>query len=268
MLLQNKARNGHPVLPLSANAKIALIGPMADTRDMQGAWGGGKEADTIAVRAGLEEWASAHGGSVVYARGTDIASSSDAGFAVAEAAAREADIVVLALGASSGFSGEAASRAHLALPGNQQQLLDRIASLGKPVVLLLFSGRPLVLTPAVKEVDSILEVWFPATEAGQAIARVLYGKVSPGGKLPVSFPETEGQEPLYYNQLPTGRYRFSIMPGISRLSRACTTSCTTYGSAATLSLQAMLHFGWFDDTTELVSPFTPSGRRLRPAPYP
>ena len=205
VLLQNKSANGIPALPLRANAKIALIGPMADTRDLQGAWGGGKQADTISVRAGLEEWAAAHDGAVIYARGTDVATSSDAGFAAAEEAARQADIVVLALGESSGLSGEAASRAHIDLPGNQQPLVDRLALLGKPIIMLLFSGRPLVLTPLIDKVDAILAVWFPGTEAGHAIARVLYGEVSPSGKLPMSFPQTEGQEPLYYNQLPTGR---------------------------------------------------------------
>ncbi len=103
------------------------------------------------------------------------------------------------------MSGEAEARAHIDLPGNQQQLIDRISALGKPVVMLLFSGRPLVLTPVVDKVDALLEVWFPATEAGHAIADVLYGQVAPSGKLPMSFPQTEGQEPLYYNQLPTGR---------------------------------------------------------------
>ncbi len=171
VLLQNKAANGSPVLPLRANTKIALIGPMADTTDLQGAWGNSRREDTISVRAGLEEWASAHNGSVIYARGTNVASASDAGFATAEDAARQADVVVLALGESSGLSGEAAARAHIDLPGNQQQLIDRISSLGKPVVLVLFSGRPLVLTPVIGKVDSILEVWFPATEAGHAIAR-------------------------------------------------------------------------------------------------
>ena len=205
VLLQNKAANGSPVLPLRADAKVALIGPMADTLDIQGAWGGGRQADTISVRAGLEEWASAHGGSVVYVRGTDVGSTSDAGFTAAEERARQADIVVLALGESSRLSGEAASRAHIDLPGNQQQLIDRISSLGKPVVVLLFSGRPLVLTQMAPKVDAILEVWFPGTEAGHAIARILYGEVSPSGRLPMSFPQTEGQEPLYYNQLPTGR---------------------------------------------------------------
>jgi beta-glucosidase len=142
------------------------------------------------VRAGLEEWASAHGGSVVYVRGTDVGSASDEGFTAAEERARQADIVVLALGESSGLSGEAASRAHIDLPGNQQQLIDRISSLGKPVVVLLFSGRPLVLTPVAPKVDAILEVWFPGTEAGHAIARILYGEVSPCGRLPMSFPQT------------------------------------------------------------------------------
>ncbi len=208
VLLQNKPVNGSPALPLRANAKIALIGPMADTRDVQGAWGGGRGEDSITVRAGLEEWAAAHSGSVVYVRGTggnDVDSTSDRGFAAAEEAARQADVVVLVLGESSGFSGEAASRAHIDLPGNQQQLIERIASLGKPVVTVLFSGRPLVLTPVVNKVDALLEIWFPGTEAGHAVARVLYGEVSPSGKLPMSFPQTEGQEPLYYNQLPTGR---------------------------------------------------------------
>jgi beta-glucosidase len=201
VLLQNKATtDGIPVLPMRANAKIALIGPMADTRDLQGAWGNSRKEDTISVRAGLEEWASAHGGSVVYARGTEVASTSEAGFAAAEDAARQADVVVLVLGESSGLSGEAESRAHIDLPGNQQQLIDHISSLGKPVVMVLFSGRPLVLTPVVNKVDALLEVWFPATEAGHAIANVLYGEVSPSGKLPMSFPQTEGQEPLYYNQ--------------------------------------------------------------------
>jgi beta-glucosidase len=224
VLLQNKATtNGNPVLPLRADAKIALIGPLADTRDLQGAWGNSRKEDTISVRAGLEEWASAHGGSVVYAKGTDVASTSEAGFAAAEDAARQADIVILALGESSGLSGEAESRAHIDLPGNQQQLIDRISALGKPVVLVLFSGRPLVLTPVVDKVDAILEVWFPATEAGHAIANVLYGEISPSGKLPMSFPQTEGQEPLYYNQLPTGRPArdadLNVPPGPRWLSR-------------------------------------------------
>jgi beta-glucosidase len=207
VLLQNNAGAHGPLLPLSAGARVALIGPLADNPDeMQGAWGGAhKASDVITLKAAFEERAAANGGAVIYAEGTKILSGSDAGFAEAEAAARQADLVVMALGESSSMSGEAGSRAHLDLPGNQEELLERIAGLGKPVVLLVFSGRPLVLTWAAQHLPSILEVWYPGTEAGHAIARVLYGDVSPSGKLPMSFPRTEGQEPLYYNQLPTGR---------------------------------------------------------------
>jgi beta-glucosidase len=207
VLLKNGAGAQGPVLPLLGSARIALIGPLADnSNEMRGADGGAyKASDTVTLKAALEERARTQGGSVVYAQGTSILSESDAGFAAAEQAARQADIVMMALGESSSMSGEAGSRAHLDLPGNQQALLERVVGVGKPVVLLIFSGRPLVLTWAAQHVPSILEVWFPGTEAGHAIARILYGDVAPSGKLPMSFPQTEGQEPLYYNQLPTGR---------------------------------------------------------------
>jgi beta-glucosidase len=207
VLLQNKSGEHGPLLPLAAGLKVALIGPLADNaNEMQGAWGGAHKAtDVITLKAALEERAAATGGAVMYARGTEILSDSDAGFPAAEAAAQGADVVVMALGESSSMSGEAGARAHLDLPGNQQALLERIVALGKPVVLLVFSGRPLVLTWAAQHVPSILAVWFPGTEAGHALTRILYGDAVPSGKLPMSFPQTVGQEPLYYNQLPTGR---------------------------------------------------------------
>jgi beta-glucosidase len=207
VLLQNNPVGTAPALPLPSGARIALIGPLADNaNEMQGAWGGAhKASDVITLKTALEERATSTGGALFYAPGTEILTDSTAGFAAAEAAARKADVVIMAMGESSAMSGEAGSRAHLDLPGNQQALLERIASLGKPVVLVVFSGRPLVLTWAAHHVQSILEAWYPGTEAGNALARVLYGDVSPSGKLPMSFPQTEGQEPLYYNQLPTGR---------------------------------------------------------------
>ena len=203
VLLENKSNT----LPLAPNAKIALIGPLADNpNEMQGSWAAGRRTtDVITLKSALEERTTTQGGSVTYAQGTEILSTSDSGFAAAEAAARQSDVVILALGESSSMSGEAGSRAHLDLPGNQQTLLDRIAALNKPTILIIFSGRPLVLTRATTEAQSILEAWFPGTEAGHALTRVLYGDVSPSGKLPMSFPFTEGQEPLYYNQFPTGR---------------------------------------------------------------
>jgi beta-glucosidase len=209
VLLQNDAVGGSaPLLPLSPDRKkIALIGPLADdTAEMVGAWGGaGHDRDTITVRQALEGRAKQTGGELVYEKGTEIEDNSRAGFPAAIKAAKSADAVILALGESGDMSGEAGSRAYLDLPGNQQQLLEDVVATGKPVVLLVFSGRPLVLDWAQKHVPAIMEAWFPGTEAGHAIADVLYGDVSPSGKLPMSFPRAVGQEPLYYNQFPTGR---------------------------------------------------------------
>lgn len=209
VLLQNKPDNGaEPVLPLSDHAhRIALIGPLADdTQEMIGSWGDGHRVPgVITVKDALEAREKQLGGAVLYARGTDIDTTSQDGFAAAVSAARQAEVVVMALGESSAMSGEAGSRAFLDLPGNQEQLLEAVASVGRPVVLLVFSGRPLVLDWAAEHVEAILEAWFPGTEAGSAIANILYGDVTPSGKLPMSFPRAVGQEPLYYNQFPTGR---------------------------------------------------------------
>ncbi len=207
VLLENKSVSNAPLLPLRPSAKIALIGPLADDPgDMVGSSSGvHRDSEVVTVRAALEARAAAAGGSILYAPGAQILSNSDAGFAAAEQAARQCDVVVLALGESASMSGEAGSRAELDLPGNQLELLQRVAAVGKPVVLLVFSGRPLVLTSAAKQVQAIFEAWFPGIEAGDAIANVLYGDVAPSGKLPMSFPATVGQEPLYYNQFPTGR---------------------------------------------------------------
>lgn len=207
VLLKNDSVNQRSILPLAANAKIALIGPLADDRvDVLGSSSGAhRNLDTVTVRSALEARAATGGGSVIYAQGTEILTDSQAGFAAAEAAACQADVVVMALGESAAMSGEGGSRAHLDLPGNQQQLLERIVAVGKPVVLLVFSGRPLVLNWAAQHVAGILEAWFPGTETGTAISEVLHGDVAPSGKLPMSFPYTVGQEPLYYNQFPTGR---------------------------------------------------------------
>jgi beta-glucosidase len=209
VLLQNKpAANGAPVLPLAKNGKtIALIGPLADDgAEMVGAWnGGGRQKDVVTLKSALEARAQAGGGTLIYAKGTGIEGSSQSGFAEALQAASRADVVVLALGESGAMSGEAGSRSRLDLPGNQQQLLEAVAATGKPAVLLVFSGRPLVLDWAAAHLPALIEAWFPGTEAGPAIANVLFGDVAPSGKLPISFPRDVGQEPLYYAQLPTGR---------------------------------------------------------------
>ena len=130
---------------------------------------------------------------------------SEAGFDAAVAAASAADQVVLALGESRGQSGEAASRSEIDLPGRQEELIRRIKATGKPFVVVLFNGRPLTLEGVVDDAPAILEAWFPGVEAGNAVADVVFGKVNPGGKLPVSFPRRVGQVPIYYNHEPTGR---------------------------------------------------------------
>jgi beta-glucosidase len=112
---------------------------------------------------------------------------------------------VLALGESRGMSGEAASRSDIDLPGRQQELIDAIKATGKPFTVVLFNGRPLTLSKVDAASPAILEAWFPGVEAGNAVADVLFGKVNPGGKLPVSFPRVLGQVPIYYNHEPTGR---------------------------------------------------------------
>lgn len=207
VLLQNKSISNTPLLPLKPGTKIALIGPLADSpREMVGSSSGvHRDSEVVTVRAALDAHASATGGSVLYAQGTQILSDSDAGFEAAEQIARQSDVIVLALGESASMSGEAGSRAKLDLPGNQQELLESLAATGKPIVLLVFSGRPLVLTAAATHAQAILEAWFPGIEAGNAIVRLLFGDDAPSGKLPMSFPATVGQEPLYYNQFPTGR---------------------------------------------------------------
>ena len=202
-------RNEGKLLPLEPNGKrVALIGPLADdAQQMLGSWSAkGDVKDVVTLRTALTKQVEASQGHVIYAKGTDILTTSDRGFSDAVVAARQSDVVVLALGEDAGLmTGEAGSRAHLDLPGNQQQLLEALVATGKPVVLLVFSGRPLVLNWAAQHVPAIMEVWFPGIEGGPAIADVLLGSSVPSGRLTVSFPRAVGQEPLYYNHFNTGR---------------------------------------------------------------
>jgi beta-glucosidase len=202
-------KNDGGVLPLSLQGKtLALIGPMADDpQQMLGTWAAkGNPKDVVTLRVALASRVEAAQGHVIYAKGTEILTTSDKGFSDAVGAAQKSDIVVLALGEDASImTGEASSRAHLDLPGNQQQLLEAIAATGKPIVLLVFSGRPLVLNWAAQHVPAILEAWFPGIQAGPALANVLLGVSSPSGRLTTSFPRAVGQEPLYYNHFNTGR---------------------------------------------------------------
>jgi len=208
-------KNEGGTLPLDPAKSTAVIGPLANNQhDMLGPWWGrGRDEDAVTVYDGVK----AQSPNATYAQGCEIrdteppnnspedACGSDAGFAEAVAVAQAADQVVLALGESRGQSGEAASRSEIDLPGKQEELIGRIKATGKPFVVVLFNGRPLTLDGVEGPSPAILEAWFPGVQAGNAVADVLFGKVNPGGKLPVSFPRRVGQVPIYYNHEPTGR---------------------------------------------------------------
>lgn len=209
VLLKNDNAGGKAPLPFGPEVRtIALIGPLADSAsDMLGPWHArGDAADVVTLRAALMSRMQQSGGQVLFAKGTEILTAADNGFAAAVTAAKQADVVLIALGEDAWWmSAEAASRAHLGFPGNQQQLLQAITATGKPIVLIVFSGRPLTLDWAAGHVPAILQAWFPGIQAGPALVRTLFGDVSPSGKLTVTMPHSVGQEPLYYDALNTGR---------------------------------------------------------------
>jgi len=195
------------ILPLSNRVqRIALIGPLADDLPSAlGSWAGlGRGEDVISFHAALAKHVGEQ--NLIHVKGVGIKGGSDEDLAAAVAASGKADVVILALGESGGeMTGEATSRAYLGLPGRQQELLEKIVATGKPVVLILFSGRPLTLPWAFEHVPAVLAAWLPGIQAGPALVRTLYGESIPTGKLVVSWPRSVGQEPLYYNALNTGR---------------------------------------------------------------
>ena len=206
VLLRNEPAPS-PLLPLSPKIpSIALIGPLAaDAGNMIGSWGAlGRKEDAVSLRRALTEKLGE--ARVHYALGTGFLAGSDADIAEAVSAAQKAEVAVLALGEDAPtMTGEAASRAWLGLPGRQQELLERVVATGKPVVLIVFSGRPLTLPWAFEHVPAVLAAWYPGIEAGYALTDVLFGDAAPAGHLPLSWPRSVGQEPLYYNALNTGR---------------------------------------------------------------
>jgi len=199
-------KNEDEVLPLDDDVEsLAVIGPLADdARSILGEWAAsGRAEDAVSVVEGLR---SRSGVDVTYVPGLpDVKSTDTSGVADAVAAARRADAAVLVLGEHYDMSGEAASRTSLDLPGAQQALAEAVAATGTPTTAVLLNGRPLALSALHATVPAILEAWYPGTEAGPAVADVLFGDVSPSGKLPMSFPRTVGQVPLFYNHKNTGR---------------------------------------------------------------
>ncbi len=207
VLLRNETVSGSPILPLSERiSSVALIGPLGDDAgNMIGSWGAqGRAADAVTLRRALAE--KLGGSNLHYAMGTGFLNGSDADIAAGVKAAQSSDIAILALGEDAPtMTGEAASRSWLGLPGRQEELLEKVVATGKPVVLILFSGRPLTLPWAFEHVPAVLAAWFPGVQAGNAITDVLFGTTAPTGHLPLSWPRDVGQEPLYYNALNTGR---------------------------------------------------------------
>jgi len=204
VLLKNaNGIDGKPLLPLTnANQNIAVIGPLGgDSSYPNGAPPG------VGPRTSLTSALAARIGETHVSRfkGCGILDGTNDDIAAAVAGAQKADLVIMALGESPDMSGEAGSRAHLGLPGRQEELLESVARTGKPVVLILFSGRPLTVPWAFEHLPAVIAAWLPGIEGGAALVRTLVGDVNPSGKLVVSWPRSVGQEPLYYNALNTGR---------------------------------------------------------------
>ena len=199
-------KNDHNLLPLDKSVRsIALIGPLADSRqDMLGSWNGdGKVEDAVTLLQGLKS--KLPQATINYAKGCETNCEKADGFEAAVRAARESDVAIIAVGEAADMSGEAASRSSLDLPGRQLDLVKAVQATGKPTVVVLMNGRPLTINWLAENSPAILETWFAGNQAGNAIADVLFGDVNPGGKLPVTFPRSVGQIPLYYNHKNTGR---------------------------------------------------------------
>jgi beta-glucosidase len=218
-------KNEQEILPLKKTGTIALVGPLAnDQRNMLGTWSvAGDFTKSISVMAGIKNVA--RDVNIIYAKGANISDdsmlvrrtntlgmeietdsrSADAMIEEAVAASKQADVVVAVLGEAADMSGESSSRSDISIPESQENLLKALVKTGKPVVLVLFNGRPLILKWENDHVGAILDAWFPGTEAGNAIADVLFGEYNPSGKLSMTFPLTQGQIPIYYNAKNTGR---------------------------------------------------------------
>ncbi|MCX6239832.1 MAG: beta-glucosidase BglX [Bacteroidia bacterium] len=219
-------KNDNQLLPLQKKGTIALIGPLADNKEnMAGTWSVAADfTKSVSLLSGLKD-ALGNDAHILVARGTNIVNDSllnsrisifgkptyrdtrSQAEMVAEAVevAKKSDVIIAALGEAAEMTGESSSRSDINLPENQKELLKALLVTGKPVIMVLFTGRPLALSWENAHLQAILNVWFSGTEAGNAIADVLFGKVNPSGKLTATFPQNVGQIPIYYNHKNTGR---------------------------------------------------------------
>lgn len=206
VLLKNEEVNGKALLPLAKNGQtIALLGPLADNKiDLLGTWhASGDESKVTTLLASLQE--AAPDANILYARGAGFEGDDRSGFEEALNAARQADVVVMAIGENYRQSGEAASRSVLDLPGPQQALLEEIHATGKPVVAVVMAGRPLTIGWMDENIPAIVYGWHLGTRTGPALAGILFGDYTPSGKLTITFPRKVGQIPIYYGMKNTGR---------------------------------------------------------------
>ena len=207
-------KNEGDLLPLPRSGRrIALIGPFAEGKnDLVGPWTVfGRASEAVDLAAGVRA-AVADQSLVTVVKGSAVERPIDGGIEAAVAAAKAADVVLLAIGENQDMSGEAASRADIVIPRAQQALAEAVAATGKPIVVLLKNGRPLALEGAVLDARAILVTWFLGSETGHAIADILFGRESPSGRLPMSFPQVPGQVPYYYAHKPTGRPNVAATP--------------------------------------------------------
>ena len=219
-------KNENQTLPLKKSGTVAVIGPLVNNAlNMAGTWSvGAKHSNSVSLLKGLQDnlgkqvkFLSAKGANIDYSEKLENiyaahgkltdrdARSKEELVKEAVSIANQSDVIILAIGESAEMSGESSSRTEIDIPASQVDLLMELKKTGKPIVVVLFTGRPLALTNMKDIPDSILNVWFPGTEAGNAITDVLFGKVNPSGKLPMTFPRSLGQVPLYYNHKNTGR---------------------------------------------------------------
>lgn len=201
-------KNDNNTLPVKPGVKSILVaGALADDKAAPlGNWtGDGKPEDTPTILSGLQAGAKAAGSSLTYVRGAGPFETDKDDIAAATAAANSADYIIAVIGEDPVMSGEAASRSDLSLPGRQLELVKALQATGKPVAVLLMTGRPVIINWLAENVPAIMEIWYPGSQAGNAVADVVFGKVSPGAKLPVTWLRSVGQIPLYYNHKNTGR---------------------------------------------------------------
>jgi len=200
-------KNSNSILPLKANQKIAFVGPLvADEYNIIGSWAalGDRSGFATSVKEGVTNYLK-NVSNVTFDQGVEIQSTKRDWMQKALDNAKNADIIVAVMGERENMTGEAASQTNIDLPGLQKEFLAELKKLGKPIVLVLFNGRPLTLTWENDNMDAILEAWWSGTRGGDAIAQTLFGANNPNGKLPISFPRKVGQLPLYYNHKNTGR---------------------------------------------------------------